>query len=355
MPRRAVQAGPPGRLQRFATHEVPALYPPPPLRAHAHTPASPQVSKAPVIPNVEFRVGEAEATGLEDACCDLVTVAQALHWFNLPVFYAEAARILRPGGVLASWGYATCTLGDPTLDALVAELYDGDLGPYWSPKCVRLGVRVCLGWVAGGGGSAVSRKHHSVCAQSASSALCVCMRGVSPHVTRVWRGRRRLVDAHYAGMEPTNFSDVRRVEVPLVSPMTLQDFLGYLTTWSSYQVCVGGGALLRRAVPPSVFRCCGVRFAPAVPPPTPRVDLASGGALPPSHCVHQDAHVHAVFVSPRCPYTPAQDWKKAHAGKGVPDVIADKFYPAALAAVPGLTADSVLTVTWPVFAILSRK
>ena len=40
---------------------------------------------------------------MPDASVDLVLVAQAAHWFDLPAFYAEVARVLRPGGVLAVW------------------------------------------------------------------------------------------------------------------------------------------------------------------------------------------------------------------------------------------------------------
>ncbi|HEX2252579.1 MAG TPA: class I SAM-dependent methyltransferase [Thermoanaerobaculia bacterium] len=42
--------------------------------------------------------GTAEATGLPAASVDLVTAAQAFHWFDPPRARAEAARILRPGG-----------------------------------------------------------------------------------------------------------------------------------------------------------------------------------------------------------------------------------------------------------------
>lgn len=52
-------------------------------------------------PGVERVVGTAEATGLPDACADLVTAAQAWHWFEADAASAEVLRLLRPGGVLA--------------------------------------------------------------------------------------------------------------------------------------------------------------------------------------------------------------------------------------------------------------
>ena len=52
---------------------------------------------------VTYRVAVAESSGLPSAQFDLVTVAQALHWFDLKRFYAEVRRVLRPDGVLAVW------------------------------------------------------------------------------------------------------------------------------------------------------------------------------------------------------------------------------------------------------------
>src|SRR5512144_1205793 len=51
-----------------------------------------QLREATPHPNVTYAVARAEQSGLPDASCDLVTVAQALHWFELPRFYAEAKR-----------------------------------------------------------------------------------------------------------------------------------------------------------------------------------------------------------------------------------------------------------------------
>ncbi|HTV16253.1 MAG TPA: class I SAM-dependent methyltransferase, partial [Acidobacteriaceae bacterium] len=49
-------------------------------------------------PKLRVVAGTAEATGLPDASVDLITVAQAMHWFDLEKTRAEFARILRPGG-----------------------------------------------------------------------------------------------------------------------------------------------------------------------------------------------------------------------------------------------------------------
>lgn len=60
---------------------------------------------APPHPRISYRVASAEKSGIESDSVDLVTVAQALHWFDLTQFWAEATRVLKNGGALAFWGY----------------------------------------------------------------------------------------------------------------------------------------------------------------------------------------------------------------------------------------------------------
>jgi ubiquinone/menaquinone biosynthesis C-methylase UbiE len=90
-----------------------------------------QLAGAPAHERVSYHVAPAEASGLADASVDLVAVAQALHWFDLPRFHAEARRVLKPGGLLAAWSYGVLTLDDPHLDALARQFHDLTLGPYW--------------------------------------------------------------------------------------------------------------------------------------------------------------------------------------------------------------------------------
>lgn len=89
-----------------------------------------QIAAAEPAPRIEFRVAPAENSGLPDASVDLVTVGQALHWFDLDAFYAEARRVLRPGGAIAAWAYAL-TRVTPEIDAAVLRFYEEVVGPYW--------------------------------------------------------------------------------------------------------------------------------------------------------------------------------------------------------------------------------
>lgn len=93
-----------------------------------------QIKEAVPHPSIDYRVAPAEASGLPDACVDLVAVAQAAHWFDLPRFNAEARRVLRPAGVLALWCYGLMRV-TPAVDAVVGRLYGDILGDdYWPPE-----------------------------------------------------------------------------------------------------------------------------------------------------------------------------------------------------------------------------
>lgn len=93
----------------------------------------PQLQAAQAHPGVDYVCARAEQAPLPDASLDLLTVAQAAHWFHLPVFRAEAARLLRPGGLLAIWGYGLTRI-TPAIDAIVDDYYGTTLQDYWPPE-----------------------------------------------------------------------------------------------------------------------------------------------------------------------------------------------------------------------------
>ncbi len=144
----------------------------------ATDPSANQVAHARPHPQVEYRVAPAEACPLPDESVDLITVAQALHWFDRERFYAEVRRVCRPGGVLAAWCYGLATI-EPQIDRLVWQLYEPILGKYWPPE-------------------------------------------------------RRLVEQRYAALE-FPFPQLELPAIAMTAEWTLADLLGYLSTWSSVQ------------------------------------------------------------------------------------------------------------------------
>lgn len=93
-----------------------------------------QIANARTHPHVEYTVALAEVSGLPSATVDLVTVAQALHWFDLPRFYQEARRVGRPGAVLAVWSYGVCEIPAAHGNAELQHFYSEIVGPYWTPE-----------------------------------------------------------------------------------------------------------------------------------------------------------------------------------------------------------------------------
>ncbi|MDZ7644982.1 MAG: class I SAM-dependent methyltransferase [Woeseiaceae bacterium] len=91
-----------------------------------------QVAMAERVPGVEYRTATAEDSGLDDASVDLVTVAQALHWFDIEAFDRELRRVVRPGGVVAAWCYGMCSI-EPACDRIVHRFYDA-LAQWWPPE-----------------------------------------------------------------------------------------------------------------------------------------------------------------------------------------------------------------------------
>jgi len=98
------------------------------------TDASPeQIARATAHPKVEYRCARAEASGLPERVADLVTAAQAAHWFDLPAYFAEVRRVTRPGGIVALISYGVVT-ADADLDAVIRPFYREVLGAYWPPE-----------------------------------------------------------------------------------------------------------------------------------------------------------------------------------------------------------------------------
>jgi SAM-dependent methyltransferase len=82
---------------------------------------------------IRYQISRAEQSEIGDHSVDLVTVAQAIHWFDLDAFYTEVRRVLKPGGVLAAWAYSHLNV-EPAIDAVLWQYSSEIMGPYWSPR-----------------------------------------------------------------------------------------------------------------------------------------------------------------------------------------------------------------------------
>ena len=84
-------------------------------------------------PNIFYKKEAAENLSVENECIDLITVAQAIHWFNIDKFYREVNRILRPDGIIAVIGYGLLRIDD-NVNPILDHFYKNIIGPYWDKE-----------------------------------------------------------------------------------------------------------------------------------------------------------------------------------------------------------------------------
>ena len=80
--------------------------------------------------NIEYVLYPAEKTSFPDHIFDLITIGQALHWFDFGRFFEEVRRVIKPGGVVAIWGYGLLKI-DEKIDPVIYKFYKEVVGPYW--------------------------------------------------------------------------------------------------------------------------------------------------------------------------------------------------------------------------------
>lgn len=92
-----------------------------------------QLENATTASNIIYKVEPAEHTGFADSQFDLITVAQAVHWFRFDDFYKEIYRILKPNGIFAVMGYGLFST-NPGSDKILMDYYHNIVGPYWDAE-----------------------------------------------------------------------------------------------------------------------------------------------------------------------------------------------------------------------------
>lgn len=136
-----------------------------------------QIKQAQPQSNVIYSVSRAESTHFQDAQFDAITVAQAIHWFDLRAFEREVLRVLKPQAHLFIWGYGLVSL-EGKIDPIVKRFYTQTIGPYWDKE-------------------------------------------------------RKYIDEHYQGIVLSLDKIATINSLQIAQSWTLTDFIGYIRTWSS--------------------------------------------------------------------------------------------------------------------------
>lgn len=144
-----------------------------------------QLANAYQAPTI-FYSTSGEATNFPDHQFDLITVAQAIHWFDIPKFYEEVKRVATNDAVLAVWGYSLLSIS-PAMDEIVNHFYTQVVGTYWDAE-------------------------------------------------------RKLIDQQYKTI-PFPFEEIETREFKFSVDWTLEEFRGYISTWSAVQKYIGADQL----------------------------------------------------------------------------------------------------------------
>ncbi len=83
--------------------------------------------------NIHYICCPSEHTTLKNNSVDLITISQALHWFNLDKFYQEVKRVGKPEGIISAWCYSLGTV-NVNIDSVIKKLYFDILGTKFWPK-----------------------------------------------------------------------------------------------------------------------------------------------------------------------------------------------------------------------------
>ena len=144
----------------------------------ATDPSEQQIKNAIANNKVKYLVEKAESTSINSNSIDLLTIANALHWFDFDAFYKEAKRVLKNKGVIAAWAYGPPSVS-PEVDKWIMHFHNEILDAYWLAE-------------------------------------------------------NRLVEKEYTSI-PFPFQPISCPEFFSEKEMNLYDLIGYLNTWSATQ------------------------------------------------------------------------------------------------------------------------
>ncbi len=99
----------------------------------ATDPSEQQIANAFPHPKITYKAERAEYTSLAPHSTDLLTIANALHWFDFDAFYTEARRVLKPTGIIAAWAYEVPHI-TPEIDKVIRYYHDVTVNDFWQPE-----------------------------------------------------------------------------------------------------------------------------------------------------------------------------------------------------------------------------
>ena len=103
-------------------------------KVYATDPSQEQIKNAIPHDKIVYKVENAENPSvIEDNSVDLITVAQAVHWFDFDKFYTQVMRVLKTNGIIAVWAYGIPTI-DMELDNIIKDFHDNIVGEFWLPE-----------------------------------------------------------------------------------------------------------------------------------------------------------------------------------------------------------------------------
>ena len=92
-----------------------------------------QLASAVQKPNIHYSKQPAEKTSFSNDYFDLLTVGQAVHWFDFETFYSEVKRLLKRDAIIAIFGYSLFR-SDPKTNVIIDHFYNNIVGPFWQPE-----------------------------------------------------------------------------------------------------------------------------------------------------------------------------------------------------------------------------
>jgi SAM-dependent methyltransferase len=93
---------------------------------------------------IRYELSTAEGMGsnlsppIQPSSIDLITASNAAHWFDMPQFWASAARVLKPGGSVALWCSGDIRvhqdmLNSEAIQAMMDDFFERHLKPFYEP------------------------------------------------------------------------------------------------------------------------------------------------------------------------------------------------------------------------------